>query len=171
VIFEPRKNIYFSTYPPATLVHLSQLFTSASKPAACKSYDYCFSQFRIWSGIICDFQTSLREFLDPVVNRFTRQTLPTINRKNLFINILCTGFFAYKKNAIKRCFSVVYPSSTVSILSTETSNWTGACASARRLSWSWTVLLSSDTHRIPITSITAVLLPFVTYLVTLVTQK
>jgi hypothetical protein len=36
-----------------------------------------------------------------------------------------------------------------------------------RLSWSWTVLLPSDTHRKPITTITAVLLPFVTYLLTL----
>jgi hypothetical protein len=36
-----------------------------------------------------------------------------------------------------------------------------------RLSWSWTVLLPSDTHRKHITSITAVLLPFVTYLLTL----
>jgi hypothetical protein len=36
-----------------------------------------------------------------------------------------------------------------------------------RLSWSWTVLLGSDTHRKPITSITAVLLPSVTYLLTL----
>jgi hypothetical protein len=35
-----------------------------------------------------------------------------------------------------------------------------------RLSWSCTVLLPSDTHRKPITSITAVLLPFVTYLLT-----
>jgi hypothetical protein len=35
-----------------------------------------------------------------------------------------------------------------------------------RLSWSWTVLLPSDTDRKPITSITAVLLPFVTYLLT-----
>jgi hypothetical protein len=40
-----------------------------------------------------------------------------------------------------------------------------------RLSWSWTVLLPSDTYRKPITSITAVLLPFVTYLLTpLVTE-
>jgi hypothetical protein len=29
-----RKNIYFSTYPPPTLIHLSHRFTSASKPAA-----------------------------------------------------------------------------------------------------------------------------------------
>jgi hypothetical protein len=35
-----------------------------------------------------------------------------------------------------------------------------------RLSWSWTVLLPSDTYRKPISSITAVLLPFLTYLVT-----
>jgi hypothetical protein len=36
-----------------------------------------------------------------------------------------------------------------------------------RLSWSWTVLLPSDTHRKPITSTTAVLLPCVTNLLTL----
>jgi hypothetical protein len=36
-----------------------------------------------------------------------------------------------------------------------------------RLSWSWTVLLPSDTHRKPITSITTVLLPFLTNLQTL----
>jgi hypothetical protein len=36
-----------------------------------------------------------------------------------------------------------------------------------RLSRSWAVLLPSDVHREPITSITAVLLPFVTYLLTL----
>ena len=36
-----------------------------------------------------------------------------------------------------------------------------------RLSWSWTVLLPSDTYRKPITSITAVILQFKTYLLTL----
>jgi hypothetical protein len=36
-----------------------------------------------------------------------------------------------------------------------------------RLSWSWTVLLPSDTNIKPITSITAVLLPFVTYVLIL----
>jgi hypothetical protein len=36
VIFEPgkKKNIYFSTYPLPTLIHLSRRFTSALKPAA-----------------------------------------------------------------------------------------------------------------------------------------
>jgi hypothetical protein len=36
-----------------------------------------------------------------------------------------------------------------------------------RLQWSWTVLLPSDTHRKPIRSITAVLLPFTAYSLTL----
>jgi hypothetical protein len=58
-------------------------------PQHCKSFDCCLSHFRTWSGIICDFRTSLREFRDPVVNRFTRQTLSTINRKHFFVNILC----------------------------------------------------------------------------------
>jgi hypothetical protein len=31
-----------------------------------------------------------REFLDTVVNRFTQQTLPTVNRKLFFRNILCS---------------------------------------------------------------------------------
>jgi hypothetical protein len=35
-----------------------------------------------------------------------------------------------------------------------------------RLSWSWNVLLPNDTYRKPVTSITAVLLPFVTYVFT-----
>jgi hypothetical protein len=35
------------------------------------------------------------------------------------------------------------------------------------MSWSWTVVLPSDTHRKHVISITAVLLPFVTYLLTL----
>jgi hypothetical protein len=48
------------------------------------------------SGIICDFQMSLGEFLDPVVNRFTRQTLPTVNRKHFFMNILSTKSFCLR---------------------------------------------------------------------------
>jgi hypothetical protein len=47
--------------------------------------------------IICDFRTSLREFLDPVVNRFTRQTLPTANRKHLVMNIPCIESFCPQK--------------------------------------------------------------------------
>jgi hypothetical protein len=81
------KNIYFSTYPPPTLIQLSRRFISASKPATSKSFDCYLSHFRTWSDIICDFRMFWREFLDPVVNRFTRQTLPIVNRKHFFMNI------------------------------------------------------------------------------------
>jgi hypothetical protein len=63
-----------------------------------------------------------------------------------------------KKRTTERCSSVVYTSSTVAILTIETSLWASASGSA-----TWTVLPPSDTHRKPITSIKAVLLPFVTY--------
>jgi hypothetical protein len=73
-------------------------------------YDCCLSHFRTWSGIICDFRTSLREFLDPVVNRFTGQTLPAVNRKYFFMNFICSeSFCPQKKRSTKRCFSVVHP--------------------------------------------------------------
>jgi hypothetical protein len=47
--------------------------------------------------IICDFQTSLREFLDPVVNHCTRHTLSSINRKYFFMNKLCIESFSPHK--------------------------------------------------------------------------
>jgi hypothetical protein len=72
-----------------------------------------------------------------------------------------------KKTHNRTSLLVVYSSSTVAILTTETSLWPCACESLPRLSWSWTVLLPSDTHRKPITSFTAVLLPSVIYLLTL----
>jgi hypothetical protein len=96
------------------------------------------------------------------VNRFTRQTFPTVNRKHFFMNIPCIESFAHKKCTTERCSWVVYSSSTVVILTTETSLWTCAACLLPRMLWIWTVLLPSDTHRKPITSITAVLLPFVT---------
>jgi hypothetical protein len=123
------KNIYFSTYPSPTLTHLSHRFTSVSKPAAQKSFNCWLGHFRTWSGIICYFRTSLREFLDPVVNRFTRQTLPTVNRNiSLWISYTLSPF-AHKKRTTERCSSVVH-SSTVAILTTKTSLWTCTCASA-----------------------------------------
>jgi hypothetical protein len=61
------------------------------------------------------------------------------------------------------CWSwVIHYSSTVAILTTETSLWTCTACLLPRMLWIWTVLLPSGTHRKPITSITAVLLPFVT---------
>jgi hypothetical protein len=44
-------------------------------------------------------------FLDPVVNRFTRQTLPTINRKHFFMVSFALSPFAHKKGTTERCHS------------------------------------------------------------------
>jgi hypothetical protein len=45
----------------------------------------------------------LREFLDPVVNRFTVQTLPTVNRKHFFMNIsFALSTFAHKKKTAQQ---------------------------------------------------------------------
>jgi hypothetical protein len=66
-----------------------------------------------------------------------------------------------------RCSLVVHCSSAVAILTTETSSERAHAHLLPRLLWSWTVLLPSDTRRKPITSITSVLLPFVTYVLTL----
>jgi hypothetical protein len=119
------------------------------------------------SGIICEFRTSLREFLDQVVNRFTRQTLPTVNMKHLFMNILCIESF-WKKNAQKNSTLRQYtPQARPPFwLQKPVSEFAHACL-LPRLPWNWTVLPHSDTHRKPITAITAVLLPFVAYLLIL----
>jgi hypothetical protein len=71
----------------------------------------------------------------------------------------------HKKCATETCSSVVHPQARSPFLLLKP-----ASQHARlipRLSGSWTVLLPSDPHRTPITSITVVLLPFVTYLLTL----
>jgi hypothetical protein len=72
-------------------------FKSALTPAALLLL--LESKLGTWSGIICDFWRSLREFLDPIVNRFMQQTLPTINKKYFFMNILCIVSFFPQKNA------------------------------------------------------------------------
>jgi hypothetical protein len=112
-----------------------------------------------WSGTICDFRKSLREFLDLVVNRFTRQTLPTTNKKHFFMNILCIEFCS--QNTPNR--TLLFGSILLKY-GRHFEYWTCACPG---LSWSWTVLLPSDTYREPLTSVTSVLLPCVTYLLIL----
>jgi hypothetical protein len=85
----------------------------------------------------CPFQPlrHLRNACHPGVNCFTRQTLPIVNRKHFLMNILCIGSLYSTKKLTRECCSwVVYSSSTVAILTTETSLWTCACASA-----TWTV--------------------------------
>jgi hypothetical protein len=83
------------------------------------------------------------------VNRFTRQTIPTVNRRYLFMDIPCTESFCSQKAHRQRCSSIVHSSRTIAILTTKTNLWTTARESAiYRIPWSWNVLLPSDTHKI-----------------------
>jgi hypothetical protein len=43
-----------------------------------------------------------------VLNRFARQTLPTVKSKYFFMNVLCTESFCPKRRTTERCSSVVY---------------------------------------------------------------
>jgi hypothetical protein len=70
-----------------------------------------------------------RNVCHPVVNRFTRQTLPTINRKHFFMNILCIESFCPQKTHKRTLLFGSISSNTVAILTTETSFWTCPCAS------------------------------------------
>jgi hypothetical protein len=66
----------------------------------------------------------------PVMNRFTRTTLPTVNRKHFFMYILCIESFCSERPHKQRWSSIVYSSSRVTTLTTKTSLWTWACESA-----------------------------------------
>jgi hypothetical protein len=120
-----------------------------------------------WSGIICDFQTSLRELINTVENRLRRQTLPTTNRKNFFINILCIESFCLQKrhNRILLFGSILLKGSRHfyywnQLVNMRTPICYLYCHEAG-------LLLPSDTYRKPIISITAVLLTLIIYLRTL----
>jgi hypothetical protein len=110
--------------------------------------------------IICDFWTSSREFLHSVVNGFTWQTLPTVNMKHFFMNIICIQSFCPQQNAALRYYT---PQTWSPFWLLKPASEHAHARLLPRVSWSWTVLQPSDTHREPITSITAVLLQFVTY--------
>jgi hypothetical protein len=102
-------------------------------------------------------------------NRFTRQTLPSVNKEYFFTNILCIDSFCpQKENAPQNAALRYYtPQAQSPFWLLKPASEHGHARLLTWLSWSWTVLLPSDTYRKPITSITAVSFPFVTYLLTL----
>jgi hypothetical protein len=117
VIFENGKNIYFST------TNIDTLVPSLCQGVETRNIEFffcCLSHFRTWSAIVCDFRKSSREFLYLVVNGFTQQTLPAVNRKHFFMSILCLDFFCPQRRTTERCSSAIHSSSTVVILTTET---------------------------------------------------
>jgi hypothetical protein len=97
--WKKEKKIYFSTCPPPTLTHCPialpvrrnpqhrSLLNVVSAISASPFQPFCYQ----WN--VCH----------PVVNRFTRQTLPTVNRKHSFMNILSIEFFCPpKKKTLNR---------------------------------------------------------------------
>jgi hypothetical protein len=91
-----KKHIYVSTYPPPTLLHSSHCFTSASKPAAQKYFDFVsatsappLQPLRHQRNVCHDSRPSC----EPLYTK----TLPAINRKNFFMNILCIESFCPQK--------------------------------------------------------------------------
>jgi hypothetical protein len=102
-----------------------------------------------------------RNVCHPLVNRFTGQTILTLNRKHLFMSTICIQSFGQQKLAVERCSSVLYPQTLSPFWLLKPASKDAHARRLPRLSRSWTVLLPSDTHRKPMTSITAVLLPFV----------
>jgi hypothetical protein len=106
-----------------------------------------------------------RNVCHAVVNSFTLQTLLTVNRKHFCINIFCIESFCPQIRTVERYSSVAHSSSTVAILTTETSLWLRGflCVSLG----SSTVQLHDSLGSRRACSITAVLLPFLTYSLTL----
>jgi hypothetical protein len=89
----------------------------------------------------------------PVVNCFTRQHFP-LQTENICLRIsFALSSFAHKKLTTKRCSSVIYPQARSSFWLLKPASEHACAHLLPRLSWSSTVLLPSDTHRKPITSI------------------
>jgi hypothetical protein len=109
-----------------------------------------------------------RNVCHTVVNSSTWQTLPTVNRKHFFMNILCIVSFCPQRNAQQNAALRQYtPEARSTFIILKLAFEHAHAHLLPRRSWSWIVLLPSDTHRKPLTYTTAVLLPFVTYLLTL----
>jgi hypothetical protein len=98
--------------------------------------------------------SSLRKFLHPDVKSFTQQTLPTVNRKHFFMNILYTESFSPQKRTTKSVLLWYYPQAPSPIWLLKPDSEHVNARLLPRLSWSWTVLLPSDTHREALTSVT-----------------
>jgi hypothetical protein len=156
VVFELRKSIYFSTYPPT--------YTCTVALPVRRNPQHRRLLIVVPAPSALPFQPlrQQRNVCHPVVTCFTLRTLPTVNRKHFFMNILCIVSFCPQETHNRTLlFSSTSSSRSPFWLLKPTSYHAHALPG---LSWSWTVLLPSDTHRTPITSITAVLLPFVTCL-------
>jgi hypothetical protein len=81
------KNILFLTYPPPALIHVSLLYQCFV------TYPQHRSLLTVVSATSAPLYQPLHHqwnICHPVMNRFTWQTQPTVNRKHFCMNILCT---------------------------------------------------------------------------------
>jgi hypothetical protein len=87
-----------------------------------------------------------RNVCHPVVNRFMRQTLSTVNRNNLFMNVLCIESFAHKKKNAQQnaAFRPCTPQERSPFWLLKQASEHAHARLLPRLPWSQTVLLSSD---------------------------
>jgi hypothetical protein len=149
-------NIHTLVPPPyqCVVTHRIQVFRLLSQPL---SY---------LVGHHLRLSNALDRILNPDLKCSTRH-FPTINRKH---------FYEYPLHGVILPTAIVQENTALRQYTPHTRSpfWVQKPASEhaharllRRLSWSWTVLLASDAHKEPITSITAVLLPFVYCLLTL----
>jgi hypothetical protein len=160
--------MYSSTYPPSTLIYsyLFHRFSSASKPAAQKS-------LAVVSATSAPPFHHLRfsNVLDRIY-RLSRESLYATNtshhRYTIFLYEYPLHWILLLTNKHNRTsLSVVHPQVRSPFWLLKAASEYAHERLLPRLSWSWIMLLPSDTHWKHVTSITAVLLPFVTHLLTL----
>jgi hypothetical protein len=122
-----RKEHLFLDRSSTNIDTLVPSLSSASKPAACKSFDCCLRHFHT---TVLTSSSSEQHLLPSCIQFYVTNTSHRKQEIYFFMNILCIESFAHQEHTSERCSSVVYFSSKVAILTTKTSIWTCACASA-----------------------------------------
>jgi hypothetical protein len=97
--WKKKQNIYFSTYPPPTMITRVETGSTEVFWLLCQPLPHLrFNLFVI-----------SKTFLDPGVNHFMRTNTSHRNQEIFFMNILCIqSFYPRKEHTTKSCSSVVY---------------------------------------------------------------
>jgi hypothetical protein len=96
-----RKKHYIRTWKKHSFLDISSSNIDTVVPSLCQCGETrSMEVFRLLSQPLPHLPLNLfvisetfATFLDPVVSRFTLQTLPTVNRKHIFMNIICIESF------------------------------------------------------------------------------
>jgi hypothetical protein len=129
---------------------------------------YCFlSHFLTYVSSSATFEGSWENLSTQLWTTLRYKHLLRYTEKNSSWIYFALNPFAHKILTEELCSSVVQYQAWSPLWLLKQASEHAHVRRLSRLSCSWTVLLPSDTHRNPITSITTVLLPFVAYLLTL----